>query len=198
MTRRPHPSVESEFPQLLASDPWVCCAGGRGRRLHVKRWLNLVTSPMRHRTGFRIGRAYRAVVFAIVGLPVQWLVDRFARGIAVENRDGRAGLHITATRHCGRPAWLISDYWAWPLGHGHGRVVLNAVLDVADRTGTQLTLRAGNSVLAQRIYRPAGFDFQPGQEHKGRPRIVREPVVASIDNEASTSVPIPDGTLTMR
>lgn len=135
--------------------------------------------------------------FGIFGAPVQRLFDCTTRGIGVVSCDGGAGLDVVAVRYGGRPAWLISRYWAWRLGQRHGRVVLSTVLDVADHTDTLLVLAAGNPVVARRIYRPAGFDFQPGQEHKRRPRIVREPVAADAvcyDATLSALEPIASGT----
>lgn len=168
------------FLQELAAGPWVRCAGRLGRGLRVRRWLNVICTPLQHTAeGNRFDRVQRCFAFALFGAPVQWLFDQVTRGTAVVNRDGHAGLDVLAVRYDGRPAWLITRYWAWPLGHGHGRVVLSAVLDVADRSGALLVLEAGNPEVAHRIYGPAGFEFQPGQEHKRRPRIVREPVTSS-------------------
>ena len=98
-----------------------------------------------------------------------WTVDVRSAVIAKRLRASRGE----------RPTWYAYDLWAYPMGQGRGRELLQAAVEIADRDGVVLTLKAANRELAETIYRPLGFDYQHGQRTTPRPRMQRTPASAA-------------------
>jgi GNAT superfamily N-acetyltransferase len=94
-----------------------------------------------------------------------WTID--ARSAVIAKRLRRAGRDL--------PTWYAYDFWAYPMGHGRGRRLMRAAVDAADQSGAVLTLKAANREIAEKIYRPYGFDYERGQHVARRPRMLRLP-----------------------
>jgi GNAT superfamily N-acetyltransferase len=94
-----------------------------------------------------------------------WTVD--ARSAVIAKRLRRAGRE--------RPTWYAYDLWARPMGQGRGRTLMQAAVEMADRSGAVLTLKAANGDIAETFYRPFGFDYEHGQGTARRPKMLRLP-----------------------
>jgi hypothetical protein len=75
-----------------------------------------------------------------------------------------------------RPTLYAHDRWAYPMGQGRGRKLMQAAVGAADYDGAVITLKAANNEIAETIYRPFGFDYEHGQYAARRPRMLRRPV----------------------
>jgi hypothetical protein len=160
--------------------------GRWGRRFWGRRWLNLVTTPMRFRAaGGWVWRVQMATGMVLTGGMSQLLVDVVSKGIAVGRLDGRAGLDVLPTVGDDRPCWTIVRFWAWPTGHGFGRELIGDVVAAADASGSVLQLQAGNRQLADAFYARLGFAIEPGQESARHPWIERVPMRAETESEAA-------------
>lgn len=154
--------------------------GPCGRRVRMRRWLNMTVTPIRFPEqggiGWRAPLFLGCLMFGYLALRLEELSPKIT---AVLHADLCAGLDLRVMAVEDEPTWKITNFWAWPIGHGRGSDVLAAVLAAADATGTTLVLSAANRRLADRYYVPVGFVVRPGQERSKRPWIERRPVVLS-------------------
>lgn len=162
--------------------------GRWGRRFRGRRWLNLATTPIRFRAeGSRAWRCFIGIGMVLSGGMSQLLVDASTKGIAVGRHDGRAGLDVLPTVGDDGVCWTIVRFWAWPIGQGFGRGLIEEVLAAADESGATLLLQAGNWCLAEYFYAPLGFEVQQGEEAAKRPWIERAPrAVATVTGSVSS------------
>ena len=167
------------------ADPFLSALSARealyvgrwGRHFRCRRWLNLATTPFRFRAeGSRAWRCFIGIGMVLSGGLSQLLVDVSTKGIAVCRRDGRASLDVLPTVGNDGVCWTIVRFWAWPIGQGFGRGLVNDVLAAADESGATLLLQAGNRLLAEYFYAPLGFEIQAGEETAKRPWIECTPV----------------------
>lgn len=100
---------------------------------------------------------------------IVWTVD--ARSAVIAKRLRRSGQQ--------QPTWYAYDLWAYPMGQGRGRTLIQAAVELADQDGAVLTLKAANREIAEAIYRPIGFDYEHGQRPLRRPRMLRRPASAT-------------------
>jgi hypothetical protein len=152
--------------------------GPCGRRVRLRRWVNMLVTPIRVPEQGAIG--WRAFLFGsclLGGYGALLWEERSPKVIAVLHADRHAGLDLHIATAGDGPAWKITSFWAWPTGRGRGRDVITAVVAAADVTGTTLLLNAANRRLAAEYYVPLGFVVRPGQEQAKRPWIERLPGV---------------------
>jgi hypothetical protein len=161
--------------------------GPCGRRVRLRRWVNMLVTPIRVPEQGGIGwRVFFFVSCLLGGYGALLWEERSPKVTAVLHADRHAGLDLRiATASDGR-AWTITSFWAWPTGRGRGLDVITAVLAAADATGTTLLLNAANCRLAARYYAPLGFGVRPGQEAAKRPLMVRLPGVVRAEAESIT------------
>jgi GNAT superfamily N-acetyltransferase len=122
-----------------------------------------------------------AVPTTVVLTAVMYLYSYIAPWRTVLTVDARSA--VTAKRlrreEDGQPTWYAYDLWAYPMGAGRGRKLIQAAVENADRDGTVLTLKAANWELAERFYRPLGFDYHGDQRGARRPKMLRRPARAT-------------------
>lgn len=163
------------FLQQLAAMDGVFL-GPCGRRVRLRRWVNMFVTPIRVRAQGGIG--WRALLFVsclLGGYGALMWEECSSKVTAVLHVDRHAGLDLRIAPADEGPAWVITSFWAWPTGRGRGLDVITGVLAAADATGTALLLNAANRRLAAEYYAPLGFAVRPGQEQAKRPWIERLP-----------------------
>ncbi|WP_370337500.1 hypothetical protein [Catenulispora sp. MAP5-51] len=167
--------LDDGFLQQLADTNGVCL-GPCGRRVRLRRWANMVITPIRVREQGGIGwRAFLFVSCLLGGYGALLWEEHSPKVTAILHTSRHAGLDLRIAPADDGPAWVITSFWAWPTGHGRGLDVITAVLAAADATGTTLLLDAANRWLAAEYYAPLGFAVRPGQEQAKRPWIERVP-----------------------
>jgi hypothetical protein len=95
--------------------------------------------------------------------------------------DGRSAVIAKRRRRASRerPTWYAYDLWAYPMGEGRGRRLMQVAVEYADHDGADLTLKAANHEIAETIYRQLGFDYEHGRRSARRPRMLRRPASAA-------------------
>lgn len=174
-----------QFLQELAATRGIR-VGPCGRRVRLRRWANMLVTPIRFPEQGRVG--WRVFLFAsclLGGYGALLWEERSRKVTAVLDADRRAGLDLRKAAADDEPIWKITSFWAWPTGRGRGLDVIVAVVAAADATGTTLLLNAANRRLAAEYYAPLGFVVRSGQEQAKRPLIERVPGVSRA--EASSS-----------
>lgn len=167
--------LDDRFLLQLAATNGVSL-GPCGRRVRLRRWVNMIVTPIRVREHGGIGwRAFLFVSCLLGGYGALLWEERSPKVTAVLHADRHAGLDLRIAPADDGPAWVITSFWAWPTGRGRGIDVITAVLAAADATGTTLLLNAANRWLAVEYYAPLGFAVRAGQELAKRPWIERLP-----------------------
>lgn len=164
-----------QFMQQLKSTPGICL-GPCGRRVRLRRWVHMLTTPIRFPEQGGIGWRTLLLVSGVLGGygALAW-EERSPKVVAVLHAERCAGLDLRLVAAHDEPAWKITSFWAWPTGQGRGLDVLTGVLAAADATETHLSLNAANRRLAAEYYAPLGFVIRPGQERAKRPLMDRLP-----------------------
>lgn len=180
-TARPSPS--DPFLQELALRSGVFVGRG-GRRARLRRWLNILATPIRFPDRDQIGwQVFLFVACLLGGYGALVCEERSPKVTAVLHPSRRAGLDLHAVKPSAEPCWKIVGFWAWPIGQSHGKDVITEVLAAADATRTRVMLTAANQRLARGYYAALGFVVDDGEERVTRPRIVRQPRPAVVSAE---------------
>ncbi len=174
------------FLQELAATDGLCL-GSCGLRVRLRRWVNMLVTPIRFPEQGGVGwRVFLFVSCLLGGYGALLWEERSSKVAAVLHADRHAGLDLRIVTAGDEPAWKITSFWAWPTGRGRGLDVITAVLAAADATGTTLLLNAANRRLAAEYYASLGFVVRPGQEQAKRPWIERLPGVVHAEAASIT------------
>src|SRR4051812_5453059 len=124
--------LDDDFRQALVATNGIRI-GTCGLRIRLRRWVHMLVTPIRFPD--QGGISWRIFFFAAClmgGYGALLWEGRSPKVTTVLHAGGHAGLDLRTVADNDCPAWKITNFWAWPSGHGRGKDVLTAVLTAAD------------------------------------------------------------------